>query len=141
MEKKSAAHAFFENRGIHIPGLNPRNWVDSLDENGPVAARFYYDYLGGRDWYESGSGRTRAIIESDRVLVFDLTGNGKHLNDLVDEAKVALEAVGERVIDLRDPEIRGINWSWPTNGMVGAIPVGSLLDSLWSGWLVACLPR
>jgi len=134
----SAAQVFFQARGIHIPDLDPKKWIESLNDGEPVAARFYHDYPSGRDWYESGSGRTRAIIHDDYLLVFDLTGEPEHQQKLMAECRTALEVVGHKVINLLDPAAD--EYSWPRPGQVGYFPIGSF-DPLWEGGvLVGCLP-
>ena len=127
------AQLFFQRRGITIPGLDPAKWVESLSDGEPVSARFCHDWLTGTNWYESGSGRTRAIIEDDRLLVFDLTGEAEHQQSLMDECRSVLREAG---IEPTDP---AKSLHWPEPGQVGLIPVGSF-SPLWRGGvLVACL--
>lgn len=95
----TAAQTFFQNRNIVIPDLDPLRWIENLG-GGPVAARFYYDFLENRCWYESSTGQTRAIIEKERLLMFDLTREAEHQQALMEECRKALRECGEAE---RDP--------------------------------------
>lgn len=134
---------FFENRGINIPQLDPQKWVEEncklcmeLDMELPVSANFYHEYGTKRDWYESGSGATRVIINHDTktALVFDLTQEQEHQEKLQQECIQCLKEAGYEV---KDPATA---YSWPVAGQVGNFPIGSF-DSLWKdAVLIACLP-
>lgn len=147
--KSPELEAFFKNRKINIPKLDPREWmalIQEMDCFGPgnydndkllVSAKFITDNLTNLWTYESGSGDTKVILREDDAKLYadvvDMTGSQFHQEKLNKECRDVYTAEDIIVGDIpAAPYTYGTGYLIASFRVKGIVP---LTENIWAEYI------